>query len=366
MIVRMIRCFLRFIKRIFCPGNFILSNIMLFLMISSYFIDCYIEFKYSALMTTIDLIASNLTAIKSYSDTISNDSFVYFISNHTEYPLLTDNEFGVQAHAAILKRSIDYCQWLEEGFDSTDKITRTRRYMKVWVKEIINSSEFMDIRYHNPTFKFSFSDAMVHAESISIGPYTINANIYKKNKNNFMPFVPDINQSTILPNFNTSFVYVGDGYFYSNYNKSQNIAPPYKKSEDCTPGDIRIRITQFSPQIVSVLGVYSIETNEINTKFVNNFEIGSLESGNVTLNNLMISRFKKLQVFTMITRFLTFISISFYIIEQSTTQIESIVKFIFASFFVLIIRYLIWNDRRFIRLCFSLIFVLFNLVLFLQ
>lgn len=103
-----------------------LSNILPCFLISTIFFYQFCEFEYSTLITSVNKINSNYKKIDPYSNILSNDTFIYMVSKNINYPILIDKEFKIQTNAAIIKRSIDYCQWLEEGFDSTDKITRTR------------------------------------------------------------------------------------------------------------------------------------------------------------------------------------------------------------------------------------------------
>lgn len=360
LILLLLKYFFRFIKRLFNQDILVLSNILpIFLVIAVIFYQ-FTEFKYSNLITAVNEVSSNYIKIDPYSRILLNNSFVYMITNGIVYPALSDNEFNIQTHAAIIKRSVDYCQWLEEGFDSTDKITRTRRYMKVWVKEIINSSEFMDLRYNNPSYKFSFSDSYIYADSFPIGNYIIDSNIFKKNKNNLVPFELDNNQSITLKNFNSSFKYIGNGQFYYYYNKSSNnLIPPHKNNDDCTPGDIRVTILQYSPHTASIAGLLNSTTRVINTTTINNTEIGAFEAGNMEIKNLLIIRYKKLISFVMIARFLMFIVILINILLRSTSQVETIQKLVISSVTVLFAKYLIWRGEFLFCFSFSISYLLF-------
>lgn len=351
--------FFRFMNHIFSRDNIIVSNIFPFLAISSIIFYQYTELEFSTLTKEVNKIYSDALTIDPYSIILSNYSFVYFVSNNVNYPILSDNEFGIQTNAAILKRSIDYCQWLEEGFDSVDKVTRTRRYMKVWVKENIDSSEFMDLRYYNPSHKLTLLDRYTFADSILIGFYIINSSIFKTNRNDFTPFELDYNRSTLLPNFNHSFQYIGNGQFYYYYNASyHNLSLPHKKNDDCTPGDIRVSFYQYSPEKISVAGQFNSSTHIINTKISNKFQIGALAAGNVSLKNLLIIRYKKIFTITKIVRFLMWLGVFFFIIMSSMNQIDAIQKFIIASFITLSFKLLIWKAKYFIYSCLMLTFVI--------
>lgn len=360
LIFLLLNYFFRCIKRLFNQEILVLSNIFPFFSVIAVLIYQFTEFKYSSLITAVNKVSSNYIEIDPYSRILLNNSFVYMISNDIVYPALSDNEFNIQTHAAIIKRSVDYCQWLEEGFDSTDKITRTRRYMKVWVKEIINSSEFMDLRYNNPSYKFSFSDSYIYADSFPIGNYIIDSNIFKKNKNNLTPFELDNNQSITLKNFNSSFKYIGNGQFYYYYNKSSNnLILPHKNNDDCTPGDIRVTILQYSPHTASIAGLLNSTTHIINTTTINSIEIGAFEAGNTEFKNLLINRYKKLIIIAMIVRFLMFIAVLVNILWRSSSQIETIKKLMISSFTVIFARYLIRKGEILFCLSFSISYLLF-------
>lgn len=83
---------------------------------------------------------------------------------------LTDKEFGVTVLTPVLTRVVEVYQW-EEDSDTTDGET-TYRYEKTWSDTIIDSSNFHDSSYQNPTSK-KFEDKLYTASDVKVGAFSL-------------------------------------------------------------------------------------------------------------------------------------------------------------------------------------------------
>ncbi|OHT09922.1 hypothetical protein TRFO_04482 [Tritrichomonas foetus] len=335
--IKMISSLYRAINRIFIRENWFWTAFAAIRIIGTTIFYLICEYQYSRLLKTACRISSNITNINQATyDPSFNDSFVYLKTDNAMYPLLTDFDFGVQAQTAILRRTVDYCQWLEEGFDSTDKTTRTRRYLKVWIKSPLDSTNFMDARYFNPP-NLSYSEKEI-SKDIEIGLYNVNSRLFRGNKD-FSPFVPFKDHMEILPTFNQSFKYIGDGFFYFSFNQTKQ----FESFDKCTPGDVRIRITLFMPQKLTVVGYLTNMT--IDTKIVNNIEMGGARNGFIGAEYLLSSQHQNKWKFAITARIIAILSSMILIVARSTSQKAKIWNFSMFAILVLFVRSLMWNNK---------------------
>ena len=296
------------------------------------------------MVNTAFIIASNATVIHPERfEPIRESSFVYFKTDNVEYPLIKDKEFGISASAAILSRKVRYCQWVEEGFDSSDKSVRTRRYFKAWVSKPINSQEFMDARYFNP-MNTSLPDRL-YTSNVTVGFYSLSQRLFNVKENEYQDLTLEddlIDNVALLPSFNQSFEYVGNGYFYYYYNKT---AEKIKKFDKCTPGDVRVKISVYAPKKLSVLGY--LENTTIDTKDVKNMMMGSAKGGSISPEHLLSSPHMFRKKIALVSRFITFISSLILIIDRSTSAEARIWNFSMFAILVFSVRSLMWNNRFF-------------------
>ncbi|KAH0790143.1 hypothetical protein GPJ56_005940 [Histomonas meleagridis] len=294
-------------------------------------------------------IAANSITIhpNSYNPSYQHN-FIYMKTDNVTYPLLTDPEFGITVEAAKLYRTVEYCQWVEEGFDSTDKTTRTRRYYKSWVHAPINSSNFMDQRYYNPLSK-SYNNAEFQ-QDINIGLYTVKSELLNEagQTNELNPTIQHIHQF-MNSNAHNKFHYIGNGYFYSSTEENQNkeVNMPKNNKElhqffqQCTPGDIRSRITYYAPNKLTIVGY--LEEHNIIIKNIRGVQMGGARSGYMSGDLLLSERYAHKRKFALIARLVAVISSIFLILNRSTSLKAEIWNFSMFGLLVLFIRSLMWN-----------------------
>lgn len=306
---------------------------------------CYIHFEmqYSKLWMIANEIEkqaiykTNLDAI----NRIKSKPYIFMQTSKIKYPILSDSAFGVQTNAAAIKRSIKYCQWIEKGFDTMDGQTRTRRYFKTWLKHQINSSNFMDLRYHNPESHFTLSEATIYSNDILINNITLDKSLFIGNNDNFIHFHPNNDVQFILPSFDSRFQYVGNGNFYLPYNlKKLN-----NDINNCTPGDIMVSIDQYSPSTLSVIGHFDDSTNAISTEIIDGFEFGVAHSKQLSPRNLILQRYKDLWKYFNLSKIVMFFVSFVFLFSYAPTYRHRIMDFTLLAVLNLTIKSYIWKKQ---------------------
>ena len=272
---------------------------------------------------------------------IKSKPYIFIQTSKIKYPILSDSAFGIQTSAAAIKRSIKYCQWIEEGFDSIDGQTRTRRYFKTWLNHRINSSHFMDLRYHNPESHFTLSEATIYSNDILINNITLDKSLFIGNNDNFIHFDPNNDVQFILPSFDSRFQYVGNGDFYLPFNlKKLN-----NDINNCTPGDIIVSIDQYSPSTLSVIGHYNDSTNVISTEIIDGFEFGVAHSKLLSPRDLILQRYKDLYKYFNLSK-IVMLFVSFVLINSyAPTYRHRIMYFTLLAVLNLTIKSYIWKKE---------------------
>ena len=85
---------------------------------------------------------------------------------------LSDTQFGVEKHTAVLSRVVEIYQYEENEHSDDDGTTYT--YDKVWHEGLIDSSDFHRSGYDNPTSVAYESDAE-YAENVALGKFHLSS-----------------------------------------------------------------------------------------------------------------------------------------------------------------------------------------------
>ena len=83
---------------------------------------------------------------------------------------LTDETFSVKVKTPLLKRVVEVYQWEEES--KTEDDVTTYSYKKVWSSDLIDSSNFNDKKYVNPTTK-PYNDEEFKSDDVRVGAFIL-------------------------------------------------------------------------------------------------------------------------------------------------------------------------------------------------
>lgn len=330
----MISSLVRAINRLFIRENWFWSLSAVIRICGTILLYLVTEFRYSQMLNLACNIGASSVTLRPgvYSPDYEN-RFVYLKAKNVSYDLLTDSMFNASVNAIMLFRNVEYCQWVEEGFDSTDKKTRTRRYLKSWVKRPIDSTNFMDQRYCNPT-ELSYADAKLQSD-VDVGVYHIQSSLFNET-DGIAPYVPGGGQSS-------GFDYIGDGYFYKSYGTRENHSTLQQQFDNCTPGDVRVRITYFAPKKISAVG-FLVDHN-ITSKKIRGIEMGAASSGYIKPAMLLSQAHRHKRKYALLARCIAVVASISLIIHRSTSVKARIWNYFMFGLLVLFVRSFMWNTR---------------------
>lgn len=92
--------------------------------------------------------------------------------------VLTDPIFQISVPTAKLYRKVEMYQW-EETCETNDDNTRTCHYGKVWSEELIDSSNFAQPTFENPT-EMKYQSEIFYNENTKIGAFTLGNTFLEK------------------------------------------------------------------------------------------------------------------------------------------------------------------------------------------
>ncbi len=114
----------------------------------------------------VDVSSSEIDSKNNGKLIATNGSFV------VEDKEVVDSTFNVSLKTAVLKRTVEVYQWEE---DSTEEENTTKyTYKKKWSDKLIDSSEFNDKSYTNPTTK-AYESATYTSNVVKVGNYYLSA-----------------------------------------------------------------------------------------------------------------------------------------------------------------------------------------------
>lgn len=334
--MKMFSSLCRAINRLFIRENWFWSLSAIVRIVGTAIFYLVAEYRYSNLLDVACMISTSVTRIKPHMPTtVGSKSFVYMRSRHVVYPTYSDPEFFLDIQGALVSRTVKHCQWLEEGFDSTDKQTRTRRYLKIWSDTPIDSSEFMDQRFSNPEgldlppLKFS-ADAHV-------GNFILSSVLFNSPDEHDEVFVPD---AEAVRRFEAShakrrgFEYIGDGEFYYALNGT-------KPQDGCTPGDVRVVFRYYAPEKLTVVGFQ--EDGVIGRKKIRGMMMGAARRGYMSSSQLLTQQHRDKQKFAVVARVVAVLSTIIMIRDHSASAVGLIWNFFMFGVLILTVRSIIWQ-----------------------
>lgn len=222
----------------------------------------------------------------------NNNKLIHIAGLASTKEFLKDDVFSIDVNALSLKRNVHMYQWQEEKKEKKEVktggdeyVTTTYTYNPIWSPKEINSANFNQPSYQNPSFPiFSYEK---FAEEVNIGEFYPNTEIIKK-LNDFNEL--DISQNNKLPN---------------GYSISENA---FYKGEDINQpqiGDLLIEFEYIPLQEISIMGEQkdSIITS-YETKYGN---ISLVRTGNLSAEQIIEDEMNTNQIFTWVVRLVGFL-----------------------------------------------------------
>lgn len=102
---------------------------------------------------------------------------VHLSANVVTDEILKDKSFGIEVNALKLRRKVEVYQWqekLKEG--ATEANLSTVTYEKVWSDQLIESADFVQAQYQNPT-TFQYEREDQQAQTITIGAFELSTDL---------------------------------------------------------------------------------------------------------------------------------------------------------------------------------------------
>ena len=117
-------------------------------------------------------------------DSASDGKLVHMSGEAVTDEILADEEFGVQANAIKLKRTVEMYQWHEKKESKSRKkvggrkeTTTTYRYVKNWSAALIDSSKFRKPAGHENPGSMPYESKESVAESVALGAFKLSPDL---------------------------------------------------------------------------------------------------------------------------------------------------------------------------------------------
>ncbi|KAI9338819.1 hypothetical protein BDR26DRAFT_1008127 [Obelidium mucronatum] len=183
-------------------------------------------------------VAEGLLKVVPISPTTPAGSLVFAQSHLIKPDLITDPSFALEFNGAVrVKRNAEYCQWqefsnkeshTERDDDGNERTitTTTYYYNKGWYPYRINSLFFdQPAAHHNPQ-RDPFPSVTTTAAKADLGDYVVSKNVLEhandgwSTRKRYSGSELDQMSQESLASGDFGFRYIGDGYFYSEYEAS--------------------------------------------------------------------------------------------------------------------------------------------------
>lgn len=168
---------------------------------------------------------------------------------------LADTEFGVEAKALKLVRTVEMYQWKEDEKSETKKklgggttTVKTYDYSKEWSASAIDSSSFQKPAGHENPGSLPYESATLVAETVKVGAFTL-SEAQKGQLTDAADLKLDAGAAQRLPAGLQAKLSVADGRFYQGANPGSPAI-----------GDVRISYQLVNPAQVSLVGVQTGDT----------------------------------------------------------------------------------------------------------
>jgi len=314
----------------------------------------YFEIGYSNSFNTVEESLRNIRKVDLKSgNSLPSDSFVYSVIKNATYNEIYDSYFNFEVRAAVLSRSVEYCQWVETSSTSGNRRERHYTYHIEWKSHQVNSFYFHNSYYHtNP--KISDIPKNIQYSSIDVSKYVINETIFDEDLATKL-YLPNPHDLFYFMSSSASerFKYIGGGWFYSeyapNYYISQEMAHMKygelspngikKVFRECEPGDIRVQIKYFAPEVLSVVG-YSTGQS-IKSKEINGVKIGAADQGEKRPKDVLLRNIRKSRIYCFVLRIILIVIL--IIQTWNDTTMFLIAQLVTSTSLVLFFRSLLWN-----------------------
>lgn len=178
-----------------------------------------------------------------------NNTIVTFNSKKIRYPKIHESNFNFTFYSALLKRSVEYCQWVPPKNSHSMNSLFGISYRKKWVREPIELSD-SDSDINNPIDKSYDTEKIV--KPTFVGNISISKEIYAAalNRYYYKPSIKELEQYKSSSAYHEGFVYLDRGYFYKTYESDLNITKVYNRYR-------KGRSSSYSPSIFKNLQPFS-------------------------------------------------------------------------------------------------------------
>jgi hypothetical protein len=264
-------------------------------------------------------VAENVVSISSLEVNEDNEGKLVHVSGTTSTEdVLVDELFKVQENAIKLRRVVSMYQWVENTESSSEKklggsedVTTTYTYRKEWRENVVNSTDFEQPGYDNPS-AFAIPAMSKSARNVKMNAFDLSSNLIGS-INDFQPLSVE---NAVLDQVSNAKVIDGAVYVGEDYLNPQI-------------GDLKITFEVVKPGVVTVLAKQHQNSFEpYQTKSGRNYEM--LVAGNVSSDQLVQNMESSNNLVTWLLRLVGFLMIFFGIslVLKPAVVLADIIPFI--------------------------------------
>ncbi|STX27645.1 Protein of uncharacterised function (DUF1625) [Legionella beliardensis] len=180
-------------------------------------------------------------------DNKNNLRVVYLTGLATTTEQLKDSLLDIQLTAIALIRTVEMYQWQEEEKTRTEKqlggserTVKTYTYKKIWSENLINSSQFKETTYQNPTTMPAKSQHQMSSH-VTLGDFTLPPSLIEKITLTTPVDLSKINVDKLGAQFNKPVKLTNDELYIGQNSQTPQV------------GDLKISVAAVLPQQVSII-----------------------------------------------------------------------------------------------------------------